>query len=194
MSEFSIWFYTGLEHIADLEGYDHILFLLVLCGVYSLNEWKKLLILITAFTVGHSFTLALSVTDIFVADTGLIEFLIPVSILITAVFNLKNLDNSSQNIKLNYFLALFFGFIHGMGFSYLLKSLLGKEESITYPLFAFNLGLEVGQILIVTFVMALSFLLNQVFKISQRDKNFFISAAVFGIALIMALERLGEAF
>lgn len=179
-----------MEHIADWNGYDHMLFLLVLCGVFQLKEWRQLLILITAFTVGHSITLALSALDILVFPSAVIEFLIPVTILATAIGNLFRLNAKQANMKLNYILALCFGCIHGLGFSYLLKSLLGKEESITYPLFAFNIGLEAGQIIIVGVILLLSWLAQRLFSISERDKNFFLSSAVFGISLIMAIERL----
>jgi hypothetical protein len=179
-----------MEHIADWNGYDHMLFLLVLCGVYQPQHWRQLLVLITAFTVGHSITLALSALNVLVFPSSIIEFLIPVTILATAVHNLFKLKSKHINMKLNYIFALCFGCIHGLGFSYLLKSLLGKEESITYSLFAFNMGLEAGQILIVGVILLLSWLAHRLFTISDRDKNFFLSSAVFGISFIMAIERL----
>lgn len=190
MSDFYIWFITGLEHIADWNGYDHMLFLLALSGIYSLTDWKKLLILITAFTVGHSVTLALSVLNYIVIKSEWIEFLIPLTILSTCILNLKNLDKPVNNQSFKYILILFFGLIHGLGFSYLLKSLLGKEENITLPLFAFNIGLEAGQILIVGLIFLISLTLTSFFNIAEREKNFFISSAVFGIAFIMTCERL----
>jgi hypothetical protein len=189
LSDFYIWFITGLEHIADWKGYDHMLFLLALCGVYSLTDWKKLLILITAFTIGHSVTLALSVLNYIVIKSEWIEFFIPVTILSTCILNLKNLDKPVKNQSVKYTLTLFFGLIHGLGFSYLLKSLLGKEENITLPLFAFNIGLEAGQIIIVGLIFLISLTLTSFLKIAERDKNFFISSAVFGIAFIMTSER-----
>jgi hypothetical protein len=181
-----------MEHIADWSGYDHMLFLLVLCGVYESHQWRQLLILITAFTAGHSITLALSTLNILVFPSAVIEFLIPVTILITALSNLIRLGKTRHHATLNYIMALCFGCIHGLGFSYLLKSLLGKEESITYPLFAFNLGLEAGQILIVLVILLVLWVAQRFLAISIRDKNFFISSAVFGISLIMAIERLAE--
>ncbi len=192
MSDFYIWFNTGLEHIADWNGYDHMLFLLALCGVYSINDWKKLLILITAFTIGHSITLALSALNLVVIKSEWIEFLIPLTILITCVVNLFHLNQPLKNHYTKYVLTLFFGLIHGLGFSYLLKSLLGKEENITLPLFAFNIGLEAGQIIIVGVIFLISLILSGLFKISERDKNFFISSAVFGIAFIMTTERINS--
>lgn len=195
MNDFSLWFFTGLEHIADLKGYDHILFLLALCGVYAWRQWKNLLVLITAFTIGHSVSLALSVLDIVKADTGWVEFLIPVTIIITCLYNLRHLDTVPQtNFRLNYFLALFFGVIHGLGFSTLLKSLLGSEENMAMPLLAFNLGLEAGQILIVLVVLLISVILTALFRVQRRNWNFFLSSAVFGVAFLMALERLSFLF
>lgn len=189
MGEFYIWFITGLEHIADFNGYDHMLFLLALCGVYSIKDWKKILILITAFTLGHSATLALSTLDYILINSEWIEFLIPLSILITCILNLKHIDTPLNNHWKKYVVTLFFGLIHGMGFSYLLKSLLGKQESIIYPLFAFNIGLEAGQIIIVAIILLISLILSAFFKITERDKNLFISSAAFGIAFILTVER-----
>jgi len=195
LDDFSIWFTTGLEHIADWKGYDHILFLLALCGVYEWRQWKHLLVLVTAFTLGHSLTLALSVTDVIKPHTALIEFLIPLTILATCIYNLRRLDvGASPHFRPNYFLALFFGLIHGMGFSFLLKSLLGSEENIVWPLLAFNLGLEAGQILIVAGVLLISLFLTSFFRVQRRNFNFFVSSAVFGVAFLMALERIPALF
>lgn len=190
MSDFNIWFITGLEHITDWNGYDHILFILALSGVYTHKDWKKIVILISAFTVGHSITLALSVLNVVNISGKWIEFLIPVTILITCVINLKYLNQALKNHAIKYTLTLFFGLIHGMGFSYLLKSLLGKEENIIMPLFAFNVGLEAGQIIIIGIIFLISLILSALLKTPERDKNFFISSAIFGIAFIMATERL----
>ncbi len=191
MSDFNLWFITGIEHIADWQGYDHILFLLALCGVYEIKQWKNVLVLITAFTIGHSITLALSVTNAFSINSEIIEFLIPITIILTASYNLYiNYKNKQNNTKFSYGAALFFGFIHGMGFSYLLKSLLGKSENILSPLFAFNIGLEAGQIIIVASILIISLFLTSVLKINPKLKNNFISLGVLIIASIMAFERL----
>jgi hypothetical protein len=190
MNDFTLWFTTGLEHIADWNGYDHILFLLVLCAGYSPAEWRKILILITAFTVGHSLTLALSALHIFTIRSGITEFLIPVTILFTAVVNLVRLRRPpAKRGRTIYLMALVFGCIHGMGFSYLLLSMLGDASAIAGPLFAFNLGLEAGQLIIVAGVLAVSLFLSALIRIQPADKTFFISSAVFGIAFIMMLER-----
>lgn len=187
-----MFFGLGLEHILDVEGYDHILFVVALCAIYSATEWKKVLILVTAFTLGHSLTLALSTLNILTIDSGLIEFLIPVTIFVTAAVNLVKLDGASKeqtSIRLNYWFAALFGLIHGLGFSNYLKSLLGRDTSIITQLLAFNLGLEVGQIIIVAVLMIASFLLVGRGLAKKRDWIMVISSAVAGIALTLIIEN-----
>ena len=144
----------------DIKGYDHILFVMTLCSVYRLAEWRRVLILITAFTIGHSTTLVLATLKIVSVSNGLIEFLIPLTIFLTALFNaVYRKEQVSRGLHLlKYSAALFFGLIHGLGFSNYLRSLLGKESSIVKPLFAFNLGIEVGQIIIVLAIMLITWL------------------------------------
>jgi len=190
MQDFNLYFDLGWHHILDWKGYDHILFLLALCGIYTISDWKRVLILVTAFTVGHSITLALSVLNVVHVNTALIEFLIPVTIMVTALSNIFNKKPKPKAIQLKYTLALAFGLIHGMGFSNYLKSLLGKSTSIVIELLAFNMGLEFGQILIVFGVLILSFILIMIVKIKKWDWTFFLSSAIFGISFVMAAERL----
>jgi hypothetical protein len=189
MQDFPLYFELGWQHILDWKGYDHILFVMVLCGTYLLSDWKKVLILVTAFTIGHSITLALSVFKLIHVNTGIIEFLIPLTILITASSNILAGKSKPKGMQLKYILALFFGLIHGLGFSNYLNSLLGKSTSVVAELFAFNIGLEVGQIVIVISILLISFILINIFKIKRWDWNFFLSSAIFGISLIMAAER-----
>lgn len=189
MQDFPLYFQLGWQHIADLSAYDHILFITVLCAVYLLNEWKKVLILVTAFTVGHSITLVLSVLHIIRIPTLLIEFLIPVTICITALVNITRRDNQPEKLRLNYFFALFFGLVHGLGFSNYLNSLLGSQTSIWQPLLAFNIGLEFGQILIVAVVLLLGGIIVNLTGVKRRDWNMFVSSAIFGIAIMMAIGR-----
>lgn len=199
MNDFWIWFSTGFDHILDWNGYDHILYVMALCVLFSVNEWKKLLVLVTAFTIGHSLTLAISALNIFTIKQGIIEVLIPITILFTCIVNLfyKNrLNNSSRNqsknYTFNYVLALLFGFIHGMGFSYLLRSMLGKEASVVFPLLSFNLGLELGQLIIVAVMLLFSVFLTRFTRIKKSDYVFFISSAVFGIAFLLFVQRLTD--
>jgi len=192
MSLFELYFRLGLEHIADLKGYDHILFILTLCAVYSIREWKRVLILVTAFTLGHSLTLALATLDLIRVNTGLIEFLIPVTIFLTA---LANILTKKQKVipllhHLKYGAALFFGLIHGLGFSSYLRSLLGSEKGLALPLFSFNLGIEAGQILIVLAIMLATLLVVDGMKYSRREWNVVLSGAGLGISLVLIIERI----
>lgn len=190
MEQFKLYFQLGAEHILDINGYDHILFVVALCAIYSAQDWKKILILVTAFTIGHSITLALSALEIINFRSDIIEFLIPVTIFITSFSNIIRKQNSLKPgyLNLNYFFGLFFGLIHGLGFSNYLKSLLGKDESIVTQLLAFNLGLELGQIIIVLVFMAIAFIFTGLFNVSRRDWNLVISSAVAGIAITIMLE------
>lgn len=193
MSEFRLYFDLGKEHILDYaNGYDHILFIIALCALYLMRDWKQVLILVTAFTIGHSVTLALSTLNIIRVKTDLIEFLIPLTIFTTAVSNLfKNEENiEGRTIQVNYFYALFFGLIHGMGFSTYLRSILGRNHSIITQLFAFNLGLEVGQIIIVVIFLATSFILVDLFTLNRRDWKIVISSGIAGMALILMKEKI----
>src|SRR5687767_3974925 len=172
MSEFQLYFGLGKDHILDYQnGYDHILFVIALCALYQLRDWKQVLILVTAFTVGHSITLALSTLNIVSVSAPLVEFLIPMTIFITAVSNIfKNEDHlSGRAMQVNYFYTAFFGLIHGLGFSNYLKSILGREKSIVSQLLAFNLGLEFGQIIIVAIFLLICFILVDLFGVNRRD-------------------------
>lgn len=189
MNDFAFYFREGLLHIADWKGYDHILFIAALCLPYLATEWKRVLILVTAFTLGHSVTLALSVFDRIWVSSNWIEFLIPVTIVITALENLWRNSTDRTHSRWRYLTALVFGLIHGLGFSNYLKSMLGKSANITAELLAFNLGLEAGQLLIVGMVMLLGFVFVQVLQTNRRDWSLFISGGIFGLAFVMALER-----
>jgi hydrogenase/urease accessory protein HupE len=190
MSEFQLYFTLGLEHILDIYGFDHILFVVALCVMYSLSQWKRVLILITAFTIGHSVTLALATFKIVNINSALIEFLIPVTILITAISNItfRSKTETSNIGKFNYLIALFFGFIHGMGFSNYLQSLLGSSSNIVQPLFAFNVGLEVGQIIIVGLFLGLAFITSSFLKVERKDWITVISSIIIGISLMLMAE------
>ena len=195
MSEFQLYFVLGKDHILDyVNGYDHILFVLALCAVYVISDWKKILILVTAFTVGHSITLALATLNLISIDSDWIEFLIPMTIFITALGNLFRKEQPFQlaRIQVNYVFALFFGLIHGMGFSNYLRALLGKDESLAMQLFAFNVGLEAGQIIIVGIFLAVSFIVVNLASVNRRDWKIIISSAVAGIALMLLKDRIPD--
>ncbi len=190
MNEFYMWFSTGLEHILDINGYDHILYIMVLCLGYNYKQWKKLLLLITAFTIGHSFTLAFSVFHIIVVKQHIVEIFIPLTIIITAIIKGYNAyTNTISKHSIQYLLALSFGFIHGMGFSYLLKSLLSKNDTILFPLFAFNFGLEIGQIIVIGTMLLFSVFLFSFTKLKQKHWQLFVSTFVFIVASHILINR-----
>jgi hypothetical protein len=192
VSIFELYLKLGIDHIADLQGYDHILFIISLAIVYPLRMWKKLLILITAFTIGHSLTLLLATLDLIKIPTALIEFLIPVTIFITALGNTFQKSNKfyTSSHRFKYAAALFFGLIHGMGFSNYLRSLLSEEENLLVPLLSFNLGIELGQILIVVVITGLTIFFVDILNVKRRDWILIFSGAAMGISLILALERI----
>jgi hypothetical protein len=192
MDNFFLYFQLGYQHICNWQGYDHILFVTILCVTYLIQDWRKVMILVTAFTIGHSITLALSVLNIIHVNTTLIEFLIPVTIVVSSLINILPKRKSPITIFLLYALALFFGLIHGLGFSTYLKSLLGPETNIISELFAFNIGLEFGQVLIVICILLLSYIVVKYLKVLQVNWIFFLSSAIFGIAFIMCIERLQQ--
>ena len=191
MSIFELYFKLGLQHIADLKGYDHILFILTLCAVYSLQDWKRVLVLITAFTIGHSLTLVLATLDLIRVDGDLIEFLIPLTIFMTALANLfvRKQKVSSLQHYLKYSAALFFGLIHGLGFSNYLRSLLGSERGLVLPLFSFNVGIEVGQIIIVSIIMLLTKVVVDILGLPRREWHVLLSGAGLGFSLVLMIER-----
>jgi len=193
MNDFSLYFGLGKDHILDyVNGYDHILFVLALCAVYLVRDWKKILILVTAFTIGHSVTLALATLQLISVKTELIEFLIPLTIFTTAVSNLFRKEEvvERRNVHVNYLFALFFGLIHGMGFSNYLRAILGKSHSILSPLLAFNLGLEFGQIIVVLIFLIISYILVDGLKVARRDWKMILSSAIAGIAFILMKDRI----
>lgn len=190
MSDFSFYFKMGWEHIISADALDHQLFILALACVFTFREIKHVLILVTAFTIGHSLTLALSVLDIIRFSSKWVEFLIPCTIFVTAFNNLIQIDTTGKSARINYYLALCFGLIHGMGFANAIRIMLAKDQTIALGLFGFNVGLEAGQVFVVAIILILGLLFLNVFKVKRRDWIFFLSSAVFALAVKMALERL----
>ncbi len=191
MSIFNLYLQLGFEHIIDYAAYDHILFITTLCAVYFFNQWKKVIILITSFTIGHSITLALASLSIISVNNKLIEFLIPLTIFITGIANIiEKRAIFSKNLHIfKYFSALFFGLIHGLGFSNYLKNLLGFEENIIKPLFAFNIGLEIGQIIIVIAFLMLAYIFVNIFSTKKREWTLVVSGMGIGISIILMMDR-----
>ncbi len=187
MNDLLLYLELGLKHILDVNGYDHILFIIVLICLHSFKNLKQILILVTAFTLGHSITLAISTLDILTVDSDFIELLIPITICLTASKNILS-PSKNKNIKFNYLLAIVFGTIHGMGFSNYLKSILVEADEILIPLLGFNIGLEIGQIIIVLLFLILRFLLLGMFNIQKRDWVMVISSIVMGMCIFIMLK------
>ena len=190
MQDFGFYFRLGWEHIISKDALDHQLFIAALAAIYLLKDWKQVLILVTAFTIGHSLTLALSVLDVIRFNSRWVEFLIPCTIVITAITNFFQKEFTTRSVRINYFLALGFGLIHGMGFANSVRFMLVDNQSLAGSLLGFNLGLEAGQIVVVIVILLLAQLLTNLFKVKRREWVIFLSAAVFGLALKMVLERL----
>ncbi|MCE6988540.1 HupE/UreJ family protein [Dyadobacter sp. CY323] len=195
MSEFQAYLQLGFNHITDSNGYDHILFIMALCTVYTLIDWKKVIILVTAFTIGHSITLALSTLGFVNIKPDWIEFLIPVTIVITACLNFfykipkSSFSQKEQTYAVRYPMALFFGLIHGLGFSNYLRALLGKEATIINPLLGFNIGLELGQLIIVFVILSIAFVLIEILRVQRMSWIHIVSGIIVGMAFSLILNN-----
>lgn len=190
MNDFLFYLNLGWEHIISLDALDHQLFVLVLVAVFAVKDWKNIFWIITAFTIGHSITLALSVFDIVRVPAKWVEFLIPLTIVITALDNILMRNKQNNLMKMNFYLALFFGLIHGMGFANTARMMIANEQHIFVPLLGFNIGLELGQIAVVAGILLIQFILLNLFKVNRKDWIMFISSGVFALSLKMTLERI----
>ena len=190
MDNFILYFKMGLTHVLDFSAYDHILFLIVLAVVFNFNKWRKVLWLVTLFTIGHSLSLALSAFGIVKVRMDLVEFLIPLTIFITGILNVLTAKESALGKKnLNLIFALFFGLIHGLGFSNYFRMMIGKEEDKLFPLLEFALGIEAAQVIVVLAILILGALLQNLFRVSRRDWVLVTSSIVIGFAIQMMLDR-----
>ncbi len=189
MSDFIFYFKIGWEHIITTEALDHIMFVTVLAAIYLLRDWKQVLILVTAFTIGHAITLLLSAKGLVEVNVGLVEFLVPCTIVLTGITNLFQKTFTPRSIRINYFLALFFGLIHGLAFAETLKMILASDQDFILAWISFSIGLELGQILVVLAILLLAQLVVRYMKISRRSWVQSISIGMISLALWMAWER-----
>ncbi|MEZ0005446.1 MULTISPECIES: HupE/UreJ family protein [Flavobacterium] len=191
MSEFWIYFNTGLRHVLDINAYDHVLFLIALTIPYAFKDWKRVLLLVSLFTVGHTMALLLSVYGFVQIKVNLVEFLIPITILITAVFHLFTAGKNSKKESISFIaiVTLFFGIIHGLGFSNYFNTILpGNSSDKLLPLLEFALGIEAAQIIVVLIVLILSYIVQTVFRFSKRDWTLVMSSFVIGVVIPMVIE------
>ena len=191
MSEFWLYFNIGLKHVLNINAYDHVLFLIALTVPYAFKDWKRLLLLVSLFTLGHSLALILSVYEIVFIKVNLVEFIIPITILIVALFNLFTAGKNSKNesISLVAIVTLFFGIVHGLGFSNYFKTILpGNATDKLLPLSEFALGIETAQIIVVFVVLILSYIVQTVFRFSKRDWTLVMSAFIIGVIVPMIIQ------
>ncbi len=194
MSEFSTFLDLGFHHIADPRAFDHLLFIITLTAVYHVTEWRKLLVLVTAFTIGHSLTLVLSGTDLLRVPSKWVETLIPITIVLTSLYNIAlHRDTAVQGtfskaVRWNYAVALFFGLVHGLGFANYFRSLMGDGGGVVWPLFSFNMGIELGQLAIVAVFFGVQYVLGRVFGFAHRDWNLYVSGLGGGGALVLMMQ------
>ena len=192
MSDFWIYVEIGLKHVLNLKGYDHVLFLMALTALHTFNDWKKILILVTVFTVGHTLALVLSVFQIVMIKAQLVEFLIPITILITALFNFFGVRKASKKDSINsiILITLFFGVIHGLGFSNYFKTILpGNPSEKVLPLLEFALGIEAAQVVAVLAMLILSYGVQTFFRVSKRDFTIVTSAFIIGVVVPMIIQN-----
>jgi hypothetical protein len=185
MSDFWLYLKLGLTHVLDWQAYDHIVFLIVLVAAYNFSNWKRIFILVSLFTIGHTTSLLLANYKVVAISSKWIEFLIPVTILVAAFYNLLTLgkNNRSEKVGLFYVITIFFGFIHGFGFATYYKMITGGNEIL--PLFEFALGIEFAQLIIVTIVLISSFIFQSIFRFNKRDWLLVVSSIVIGVVIPM---------
>lgn len=182
----STYFPIGFDHIVSLAGFDHLLFIIVLCARYQQEEWRRILMLLTGFTLGHSLTLALTALHVVAFPQQWVELLIPLTILATSLSNIAMPRPAS--LAQPFWMATLFGLVHGCGFAGYFGMMPGDEQSVVMPLLAFNLGLEAGQVATVTVFFSLLWLLKKARPIAQRDLTIFVSGAGAGLAIKLILD------
>lgn len=192
-SLFSFYLRFGFDHILDPQGFDHIAYVVALAAVFRIADWRKTALLVTAFTVGHSLTLALVGLNIFELtpqQKGWIEMLIPVTIIVTAVLNIFAFSRDEKVFRSTYFVTAFFGLIHGLGFSSFFRSSLmpGETSELIKQLLAFNIGVEIGQLIIVFAVLLLSYFVLNILKIEQSKWVKSVSVLAIGVAIYLLLK------
>lgn len=191
MSDFWLYYNIGLKHVLNISAYDHVLFLIALTVPYAFKDWRRLLLLVSLFTLGHTVALILSVFGVVYIKVNLVEFIIPITILIVALFNLftAGKNNKNESISLIAFVTLFFGIVHGLGFSNYFKTILpGNATDKLLPLSEFALGIETAQVIVVFVVLIFSYIIQTFFRFSKRDWTLVMSAFIIGVIVPMLIQ------
>ncbi|RPD96636.1 HupE/UreJ family protein [Aureibaculum marinum] len=191
MEDFILYLKLGLYHVLDWQAYDHIVFLIALAVIYSFSNWKKVIWLVTLFTIGHTLTLTLAAYKVVNINVNIVEFLIPLTIFITALVNILTIKKSKQkSSNINLIFALFFGLIHGLGFSNYFRMLIDDSEAKLLPLLEFALGIEIAQVIIVLTILTVGYVIQYFLRVSKRDWVLVMSSIVIGIVIPMLTERI----
>lgn len=191
MENFMFYLQQGFFHVLDWKAYDHILFLIALTVIYTFSDWKRIVLLVTLFTLGHTLTLLLSAYNIIYINSTYVEFLIPATIFVTALFNMFTAGKSSKKGKLgiNLLFAFFFGLIHGLGFAGYFRMIVAANEDKLLPLLEFALGIEGAQLVVVLLILILAFAFQTVFRFSKRDWVLVISSLIMGIVIPLLIKN-----
>ncbi|WP_026451150.1 HupE/UreJ family protein [Aequorivita capsosiphonis] len=189
MTDFWLYFNLGLHHVLDWNAYDHILFLIVLCASYNFSSWKKILILVTLFTLGHTLSLLLASYNIVSVSSKVVEFLIPITILVTAIFNIFSSGKGKKTERrgIYYMVTIFFGLIHGMGFASFFTALDSGNGMLS--LLEFALGIEAAQLIVVIIFLIIAFIFQTIFRFNKRDWVLVVSSLVIGMTIPMLIEN-----
>ena len=187
----NFWFNVeyGINHVLDINAYDHVLFLIVLTIPYVFKDWKRVFLLVSMFTLGHTLSLVLAVYNVVSVNATVVEFLIPITILVVALFNVFTSGKGAQREKVGvlFLSTSFFGLVHGLGFAREFKMLLGDTDNKLVLLLEFALGIELAQVIIVFVVLFLSYVVQTIFRFTKRDWIMVISAIVVGLVIPMIL-------
>lgn len=187
----NFWFNVkyGIDHVLDINAYDHVLFLIVLTIPYVFKDWKRVLLLVSMFTLGHTLSLVLAAYNVVNVNATIVEFLIPITILVVALFNVFTSGKGAQKEKVGvlFLSTLFFGLIHGLGFAREFQMLLGDSDNKLVLLLEFALGIELAQVIIVFIVLFFGYIGQTIFRFSKRDWIMVVSAIVVGLVIPMIL-------
>ena len=183
LESFIRYFESGLYHILNFDSYDHILFVIIISVPFTFKDWKRLLILISIFSLGHTFSLLLGLYDALNINVNITEWLIPLTIFLMAFYNIFTAGKFSLPPYLSYGVVLFFGLIHGLGFANAFNQLLGSNESTLLSVIEFTVGIEIGQCIVVLFVLVFSFISQTIFRFSKKDWVLVISSIILGFIL-----------
>lgn len=188
-TDFKYYFSLGWDHIMSFDALDHLYFIAVLSIVYQFRQWKQVLVLITAFTIGHALTLFLSGMDLVRLENSWVEFAIPCTIVFSSIMNFRKVSPLHQTDKMQFGMALLFGLVHGLGYANTIRFLISKDQELVWSLLGFNLGLEIGQIFVVLLVLIASVLIGMTKLFTSREWVLVFSSLVLGLALKLSIER-----